>query len=91
MRRWGKIVLCVGIALGAAGCPRGGGEYGKARKAEDLQDLDTALQYYQKAYNSDPRNAAYRIKLNQIRFEAGAFHIKQGQKLREKGDLQAAV
>jgi general secretion pathway protein D len=91
MRRWGKIVLCVGIALGAAGCPKGGGEYGKARKAEDLQDLDTALQYYQKAYNSDPRNAAYRIKLNQIRFEAGAFHIKQGQKLREKGDLQAAV
>jgi len=91
MRRWGKIVLCVGIALGAAGCPKGGGEYGKARKAEDLQDLDTALQYYQKAYNLDPRNASYRIKLNQIRFEAGSFHIKQGQKLREKGDLQAAV
>ena len=91
MRRWGKIVLCVGIALGAAGCPKGGGEYSKARKAEDLQDLDTALQYYQKAYNSDPRNASYRIKLNQIRFEAGSFHIKQGQKLREKGDLQAAV
>src|SRR5882724_3865201 len=91
MRRWGKVVLCVGIALGAAGCPKGGGEYGKARKAEDLQDLDTALQYYQKAYNSDPRNASYRIKLNQIRFDAGSFHIKQGQKLREKGDLQAAV
>jgi len=81
----------VGIALGAAGCPKGGGEYGKARKAENLQDLDTALQYYQKAYNSDPRNASYRIKLNQIRMEAGNFHVKQGLKLREKGDLQAAV
>jgi len=62
----------VGIALGAAGCPKGGGEYGKARKAEDLQDLDTALQYYQKAYNSDPRNASYRIKLNQIRLTASS-------------------
>ncbi len=91
MRRWGKVVLCGGIALGAAGCPKGGSEYKQARKAENLQDLDTALQYYQKAYNSDPRNAAYRIKLNQIRMEAGQFHVKQGQKLREKGDLQSAV
>src|SRR5215475_3987548 len=91
MRRWGKVVLCVGIALGAAGCPRGGGEYNQARKAENLQDLDTALQYYQKAVNADPRNAAYRIKLNQLRMEAGQFHVKQGTKLREKGDLQGAA
>jgi len=91
MRRWGNVILCVGIGLMAAGCPKGGSEYGQARKSENLQDLDTALQYYQKAYNADPRNAAYRIKLNQIRFEAGAFHVKQGQKLRESGDLQGAV
>src|SRR5499425_1687129 len=91
MRRWGKVVLCVGIALGAAGCPKGGGEYNQARKAENLQDLDNALQYYQKAVNADPRNAAYRIRLNQIRMEAGQFHVKQGTKLREKGDLQGAA
>src|SRR5437660_3066927 len=91
MRRWGNVVLCVGIGLVAAGCPKGGTDYSKARKAETLQDLDTALQYYQKAYNSDPRNAAYRIKLNQIRFEASQVHAKQGLKLRENGDLQAAV
>src|SRR5215475_6411133 len=91
MRRWGNVILCVGIGLVAAGCPKGGGEYNQARKAENLQDLDTALQYYQKAYNADPRNAAYRIKLNQIRLEASALHIKQGQKLRENGDLQGAV
>lgn len=91
MRRWGNVVLCVGIGLVAAGCPKGGGEYKQARKAETLQDLDTALQYYQKAYNSDPKNAAYRIKLDQIRFEASQFHVKQGLKLKEKGDLQAAI
>src|SRR5947207_15696244 len=91
MRRWGNVILCVGIGLVAAGCPKGGGDYGQARKAETLQDLDTALQYYQKAYNSDPKNAAYRIKLDQIRFEASQFHVKQGEKLKEKSDLQAAV
>src|SRR6266481_85542 len=91
MRRWANVVLCVGISLLAAGCPKGGGDYGQARKAETLQDLDTALQYYQKAYNSDPKNAAYRIKLDQIRFEASQFHVKQGLKLKEKGDLQAAI
>src|SRR5215468_7418713 len=91
MRRLANIILCAGIGLTAAGCPKGGGEYNQARKAENLQDLDTALQYYQKAYNADPRNAAYRIKLNQIRMEAGQFHVKQGTKLREKGDLQGAA
>jgi len=91
MRRWGIFVLSVGIGLVAAGCPKGGNEYDQARKAETLQDLDTALQYYQKAYNSDPRNAAYRLKLNQIRFEASQVHAKQGVKLRDNGDLQAAV
>src|SRR5882672_2423611 len=91
MRRWANVVLCVGISLLAAGCPKGGTDYSQARKAETLQDLDTALQYYQKAYNSDPKNAAYRIKLDQIRFEASQFHVKQGLKLKEKGDLQTAV
>lgn len=91
MRRWGNVILCLGIGLVAAGCPKGGNEYKQARKSENLQDLDTALQYYQKAYNADPKNAAYRIKLNQLRFEASSFHVKQGQKLRENGDLQAAV
>ena len=91
MRRWGNVILCVGIGLVAAGCPKGGNEYNQAHKSENLQDLDTALQYYLKAYNADPKNAAYRIKVNQLRFEAGSFHVKQGQKLRENGDLQAAI
>jgi general secretion pathway protein D len=75
----------------AAGCPKGGTDYSQARKAETLQDLDTALQYYQKAFNSDPKNAAYRIKLDKIRFDASQFHVKQGLKLKEKGDLQNAI
>jgi len=91
MRRLVRLMLCVGAGLLAAGCPKGGQQYNAAQKAENIQDYDTALQYYQKALEGDPRNAAYRIKLNQIRFEAGEFHIKKGVALREKGDLQAAA
>src|SRR5262249_34717941 len=91
MRSRRILVLCAFSGLLAAGCPKGHDHYKAARKAEDLQDYDTALQYYQKALASDPQNADYRIKLNQIRFEAGEFHIKKGQGLREKGDLQGAA
>ena len=91
MQRKTILILCAVAGLFAAGCPQGGEHYKAARKAEDLQDYDTALQYYQKALASDPQNADYRIKLNQIRFETGAFHIKKGQDLREKGDLQGAA
>jgi len=91
MQRWGKVILCLGMALLGAGCPKGNEQYKAGIAAENLQDYDTALQYYQKALASDPNNADYRIKLNQIRFQAGAFHIKKGSDLREKGDLQAAA
>src|SRR5215510_4176989 len=91
MRRRFILILCAVTGLFAAGCPKGNEHYKAARKAEDLQDYDTALQYYQKALASDPQNADYRIKYNQIKFEAGAYHIKKGQALREKGDLQGAA
>ena len=56
MRRWGNVILCVGIGLIAAGCPKGGNEYGQARHAENLQDLDTALQLITRTLET-PRTA----------------------------------
>jgi general secretion pathway protein D len=91
MRGWSKTILCVGVGLLAAGCPKGKPDYQQGRKAELLQDYDAAYDFYQKALKSDPENAEYVIKFHQARFEAGAFHIKQGLKLRERGDLQAAA
>ena len=91
MRRLGTILLCVCVGLLAAGCPKGNEDYNRARKAEALQDYDTALERYQKALKADPFNAKYRIKVNQLRFEASEFHVRQGQKLRQKGDLELAL
>jgi general secretion pathway protein D len=91
MQRWGTFILCVGVGLLAAGCPKGGGEYNQGMKAETLQDYDAAFAYYQKAVKADPYNASYKIKLNQVRFEAGELHVKRGLELRKKGDLQVAA
>ena len=91
MHRYGTLMVCVSFGLLAAGCPKGQTDYNQGRKAETLQDYDAAFDYYLKALKADPYNASYKIKLNQIRFEAGALHVKQGVKLRDTGDLQGAV
>ena len=91
MHRWAKIVLFVGIVMVVAGCPRGRTDFNQGHKAQDLQDYDAAFEYYQKALKSDPGNAEYQIKFNQARFDAGEPHIKNGLKLRERGDLENAA
>jgi general secretion pathway protein D len=91
MRRYGTLIICVGFGLLSAGCPKGQTDYNQGRKAETLQDYDVAFDYYLKALKADPYNASYKIKLGQIRFEAGTQHVKQGVKLRDAGDLQGAV
>ena len=91
MRRWGNSITCVVAGLLAAGCPKGNPHYSDGRKAEDIQDYDAALAYYQKALAAEPNNANYRIKINQMRFEASESHVKKGVALRDKGELQAAA
>src|SRR6266436_5809164 len=91
MRRWSKLIFCLSAVLLAAGCPKGKTDYVQGRKAERLQDSDAAYDYYQKALKNDPENAVYLIKFNQARFEAGSLHVKNGAKLRERGQLEAAA
>ncbi|HXN52723.1 MAG TPA: hypothetical protein VN943_12380 [Candidatus Acidoferrum sp.] len=91
MRRCSKLIFCLGAGLMAAGCPKGKTDYTQGRKAEHLLDYDAAYDYYQKALKSDPENAEYLIKFNQARFEASSLHVKNGVKLRERGQLEAAA
>src|ERR1700692_2533497 len=91
MHLWGKIVLFAGIAITVAGCPKGRTDFNQGRKAQDLHDYDTAFEYYQKALKTDPGNAEYQIKFNQARFNAGELHVKNGLRLRERGDLENAA
>jgi tetratricopeptide (TPR) repeat protein len=86
-----RIVLFAVIVLAVAGCPKGRTDFNQGRKAQDLQDYDAAFEYYQKALKTDPENAEYQIKFNQARFDAGELHIKNGLKLRERGELENAA
>jgi len=91
MVRWSKIAILVAAGVFAAGCPKDKQDYKAARHAVDIQDYDAAVDYYLKAVQADPHNVNYKIGLDQARFEAGQNHVRQGLKLREKGDLQGAV
>ncbi len=91
MRRFSTLIFCLSAGLLAAGCPKGKTDYSQGRKAEHLQDYDAAYDYYQKALKRDPENAEYLIKFNQARFEASSLHVKNGVKLRDRGQLEAAA
>ena len=82
-------VACAVLAL--TGCPRGNQDFKAAKQAEALQDYDTALIHYERALKADPYNTEYKLKATRIRLEAGLAHVRAGQKLQDKGDLQQAL
>jgi general secretion pathway protein D len=86
-----KCVVLLAAVLLATGCPRGGTEFSQGKKAEDVQDYDTALIHYQQALQADPTNSEYKMKAIRLRFEAAQHHVEAGQKLRASGDLQLAL
>jgi general secretion pathway protein D len=91
MRRWCQVAICIAFGVFLAGCPKGNQNYNSGMHADDLKDFDAAVDYYLKATKLDPRNANFKIKLNQARFEASQDHVHKGVKLRDKGDLQGAL
>ncbi len=86
-----RILLLACAVVGLAGCAPGRSEFDAGKRAEALQDYDTALIHYNRALNADPLNTEYKLKAMRLRFEAGQSHVEQGQKLREQGDLRMAL
>ena len=91
MRRSKFQSLLALSALLLAGCPKGNQDYAAARKAESLQDYDTALVHYERALRAEPTNAEFRLRAVRMRFEAGQFHVEQGRKAVQRGDLQLGL
>ena len=91
MRRFIFVSALSFAAVFLTGCPQANQDYNAGRKAENLQDYDTALVDYDRALRADPGNAEYKLRLAQMRFEAAQFHVEQGEKDLKKGDLQAAL
>ena len=91
MRRTVYLSLLACAAVFLIGCPKGNQDYEAGRKAENLQDYDTALVHYERALRDSPGDAEYKLRVTQMRFEAGQFHVEQGTKALNKGDLQTAL
>jgi general secretion pathway protein D len=90
LRRKAYLPILVSAIL-LIGCPKANQDYNAGRKAEAVQDYDTALVHYERALRADPTNAEYKLREAHTRFEAGQFHLEQGQKALGKGDLQLAL
>ena len=44
------------------GCPKSNSDFQTGKKAEAVQDYDTALVYYERALGADPTNAEYKLR-----------------------------
>lgn len=62
-----------------------------AKVEEGKGDYDKALGYAEQSIAEDPVDPAYMIELRRLRFIAGAFHVKQGQKIRSAGKIEEAL
>lgn len=91
MRRTTHLALLAATAVLLAGCPKRNSEYDAGRKAEAIQDYDTALVHYERALRLNPTNPEYKLRAMNMRFAAGNYHFDQGQKALKKGDLQLAL
>ena len=92
MRLWhfsAPILVIAAVLL--SGCPRSSEENNAGAKAEALNDYDTALDYYNKALQAKPNNTEYKLKAARARFEAGQWHVEQGRRLRQQGNLDLAL
>jgi general secretion pathway protein D len=87
--KWSPLLAFAAVFL--AGCPKANTDYSEGRKAETLQDYDTALVHYDKALRTDPANAEYKLRAMHVRYEDAQFHLEQGQKALQKGDLELAL
>ncbi len=91
MRRIAYLPIIALVAVFLVGCPKGNQDFSAGKKAEQLQDYDTALADYDRALRSDPSNTEYKLRALQMRFEDGQYHLEQGRNDLKKGQLEMAL
>jgi len=91
LRRIAYLPLLAIAAVFLIGCPKANTDYNAGRKAEALDDYDTALVNYERALRSEPTNVEYKLRATHVRYEDSQFHLEQGEKALQKGDLQLAL
>jgi general secretion pathway protein D len=84
-------LICTVVIL--AGCPKNSSnaDFDAGRKAEAVDDYDTALVHYERALRAQPTNAEYKLRAVRMRMSDAQYHVEQGQKAFQTGDLQTAL
>ncbi len=62
-----------------------------ARNEELRGNFDHALELAEQAMSLDPADPSYVLEVRRVRFEAGAAHVKNAQKIRATGQLEQAL
>jgi len=83
-------ILAIAVMI-LAGCPKSNKDFSAGKKAQELQDYDTALADYQRALRADPSNTEYKLNELQMRFQDAQYHVEQGRKDVNAGELQLAL
>ena len=86
-----QVFFLIAAAGALAGCPKSQNDLKLARQAEDLQDFDAAVNYYERAQKSHPTDSQVRIRLASARFQAASAHIAEGRRKRAQGSLEGAA
>jgi general secretion pathway protein D len=86
-----SLVALAGIAL--AGCPKNNSNqtFDAGKKAEAIQDYDTALVDYERALRANPTNAEYKLSATRMRAMDSQFHLQQGEKFLGQGQVEMAL
>ncbi len=84
------LLLVPAVPLGAK-TRKGDKLRNDSRTEEQKGNLDHALELAEKALAEDAADPAYILLVRRLRFEAGAAHVKTGQKLRNAGQLDEAL
>ena len=91
LRSYRYLLLIIATAMLVAGCPKRNQHFAEGVRAEEMQDYDTAIVYFERALRASPKNAEYKLWISRARLEAGEQHIQMGRAAAQKGDLQGAL
>lgn len=78
-------------AVAMDGCAHRNQQYNAAQKEEAAGDYDSAVVAYDKAVKRDPLDAEYKLRDMRAHFEAGQFHVEQGEKAMKNGQFELAL
>ena len=85
-----RLAALVAAAALLAGCATGAA-FRDGGRAAQVEDWDSAVEFYRKAVQDDPQNAEYRVALHRAMINAAREHYARAQALEETGTLADAV